>query len=151
MRTATFTTIMAVVAAIALGVACGAQNQKPELVKQDKRTEIIALWAQIRNWRLEAKMPLDPAPQTVFEMRKQTVKGAQRVCPDGHQVPTTCNDVCNIADAICDNAERICDIAAELGPDDKLGQEKCESSKASCREAKKNCCGCSDKEKAASW
>ena len=95
-------------------------------------------------------MNLDPAPQTVFEMRRQTVQGAQRVCQA--QVPSTCNDVCNLADAICDNAERICEIAAELGSDDKLGQEKCASAKASCREAKQRCCSCADKAKAsASW
>ena len=147
MRTATLAVVLG--SAVALAVACGGQSKSVELMKQDKRTEIIALWTQIRSWRLEANMPLDPMPQTVFEMKRQTVQGAERVCPDGHQVPQTCNDVCNLADAICDNAERICDIAGELGPDDKLGQEKCESAKASCREAKKNCCGCSDKPKAA--
>lgn len=146
MKTSTLAFLLAL--AIGIASACGPQGKNVELMKQDKRSEIIALWTQIRGWRLDAKMDLDPAPQTVFEMRKQTVKGAERVCPDGHQVPSTCNDVCNLADAICDNAERICDIAAELGPDDKLGQEKCESSKASCREAKKKCCQCSDTTKA---
>ena len=142
MRTSTFA--ITTIAAILLAVAC---HPPPSAPAQDKRAEIIALWTQIRGWRQEAGMNLEPAPQTVFEMRKETVQGAQRVCPDGHQVPTSCNDVCSLADAICDNAERICDIAAELGPDDKLGQEKCDSSKASCREAKKTCCGCSDKAK----
>jgi len=144
----TATVALAVGGAIALAVACHpAPSLQPQ---QDKRAEIIALWTQIRGWRQEAGMGLDPSPQTVFEMKRQTVQGAERVCADGHQVPQTCNDVCNLADAICDNAERICDIATELGPDDKLGQEKCESAKGSCREAKKNCCGCSDKAKAAS-
>jgi hypothetical protein len=147
-KTAPFALVLTAI--IAIAVACGGPNRNVELMKQDKRTEIIALWTQIRSWRLDAEMPLDPAPKTVFEMRKQTVQGAQRVCQA--QVPTTCNDVCNLADAICDNAERICEIAAELGPDDKLGQEKCESAKGSCREAKKNCCGCSDRAKAsAAW
>lgn len=146
MRTGTFAIIM--LAAIGLGIAC---RPPPPQRSQDKRAEIIALWTQIRGWRHEAGMGLDPAPQVIFEMRKQTVQGAERVCPDGHQVPTSCNDVCNLADAICDNAERICDIAAELGPDDKLGQEKCESAKGSCREAKQRCCRCSDTAKASLW
>jgi hypothetical protein len=139
---------IAALAALALALVCGCHPQ-PSSRSQDKRAEIIALWTQIRGWRQEAGMALDPQPQTVFEMKRQSVQGAERVCTEGHEVPPTCNDVCNLADAICDNAERICDIAAELGPDDKLGQEKCESAKASCREAKKNCCGCSDKSKAA--
>lgn len=146
MKTSTLALLLIV--AMAIAAACGAQNQNLDLTRQDKRTEIIALWTQIRSWRQEANMELDPAPQTVFEMRKQTVQNAERVCPDGHVVPTTCNEVCNLADAICDNAERICDIAAELGPGDKLGQEKCESAKASCREAKQRCCRCSDTSKA---
>ena len=136
MSTRTFTALMGLLVIVA--IACGGP-QKVD-TNQDKRTEIIALWTQIRDWRLEANMPLDPAPQAVFEMKRQTVKSAARVCPDGHKVPATCNDVCNLSDAICDNAERICEIAAELGPDDKLGVEKCESAKGSCKEAKQRCC-----------
>lgn len=138
--------------AIALAVvlaACGSSNKSVELMKQDKRTEIIALWTQIRSWRLDAKMSLDPAPDSLLGVRGQTVQVAQRVCQA--QVPTTCNDVCNLSDAICDNAERICEIAAELGPDDKLGVEKCESAKASCREAQQRCCRCSRESTKASF
>jgi hypothetical protein len=135
-------------AAIAIASACATRVTDVEGPKRDKRSEIIALWTQIRDWRLQAKMELDPSPQTENSMRGMTVPQAKAVCPEGHQVPATCNDVCDLADAICDNAERICDIAAELGPDDKLGQEKCESAKASCREAKQRCCKCSEPAKA---
>jgi hypothetical protein len=137
-RTTTFTLILGVV--IGVGIACGPPRGPEE--PRDKRTEIIALWTQIRDWRLEAGMGLNPAPDTLIGVRKQSVAGVQRVC--NVQVPTTCNDVCNLADAICDNAERICEIAAELGPNDKLGVEKCDSAKASCREAKQRCCKCSN-------
>ena len=65
------------------------------------------------------------------------------MCADDHKVPTTCDDVCSLADAICDNAEAICTIADELGKDDDFAQDKCTSAKASCREAKQKCCGCS--------
>jgi hypothetical protein len=143
-KTSTMTALMGLLVIVA--IACGGRQPPPP--NADKRTEIIALWTQIRDWRREANMPLEPAPQSVFEMKRQTVKAAERVCPDGHKVPTTCNDVCNLADAICDNAERICDIAAELGPDDKLGVETCESAKGSCKEAKQRCCSCSEPTKA---
>lgn len=145
------TTLAAILGgAMLAAIACGGPNRSIELQKQDKRTEIISLWTQIRGWRQDAGMNLDPGPDSLIGVRGKTVQGAQPVCRV--QVPTTCNDVCNLADAICDNAERICDIATELGPDDKLGQEKCESAKASCREAKQNCCGCADKAKAsATW
>ncbi len=134
--------------AIAIASAC-ATKPPPGPPKPDLRAEIIALWTQIRGWRHEAKMELDPSPQTENSMRGMTVPQAKAVCPEAHEVPPACNDVCEIADAICDNAERICDIATELGPSDKLGQEKCESAKASCREAKQRCCQCSEPAKAA--
>lgn len=145
MKTSTFSVLMGVLVIVA--IACGGP-QKVDTTKQAQRSEIIALWTQIRDWRLEAKMDLNPDPATLISIKGQSVKNAQRVCPDGHSVPTTCNDVCNLADAICDNAERICDIAAELGPDDKLGVEKCESAKGSCKEAKQKCCKCSEPAKA---
>jgi hypothetical protein len=133
--------------AVAIASAC-ATKPPPEQPRSDKRAEIIALWTQIRDWRLQAKMGLDPSPQTEMSMRGMTVPQAKAVCPEAHEVPPACNDVCDLADAICDNAERICDIATELGPDDKLGAEKCESAKASCREAKQRCCKCSEPAKA---
>lgn len=126
--------------------ACGggAPTMPPWQKHQQKENDITALWTQIRDWRREAHMELDPSPQTIFQLKLRTVKDAERVCPDGHKVPQTCNDVCNLADAICDNAEAICNIADELGKDDDYAQEKCSSAKASCREAKQKCCGCSE-------
>lgn len=109
----------------------------------DKRNEITALWTQIRDWRREAKMELDPSPSTLMQIRLKSVKDAERVCVDNHKVPKTCSDVCDLADAICDNAESICNIADELGKDDDYAQGKCTDAKASCREGKQKCCGCS--------
>ncbi len=144
---------MKAVAALVLGVivgavaACGGTTKgTPGL---DERSEILALWTQIRDWRREAHMELDPSPQTVFQLRLRTVKDAERVCPDGHKVPTSCNDVCNLGDAICDNADSICILADKLGKADDWAQEKCASAKASCREAKQKCCACSAKDPAA--
>jgi hypothetical protein len=128
--------------AIALVVAmhaCGPQTPpappRPELI-----TQITILWSQIRDWRLEAGMKVDPAPESLLGVRGRSVKEAAKVCPDTHPITKTCDDICSLADAICDNAEAICDIADKLGRDDHQAQEKCTSAKASCKEAKQRCC-----------
>jgi hypothetical protein len=110
---------------------------------QDNKNEITALWTQIRDWRREAHMDVEPSPRDVLQMRGRTVDAAARSCPEAHPVPASCADVCSLADAICDNAETICAIAAELGPQDDFAKQKCDSAKASCREAKQRCCDCS--------
>ena len=110
-----------------------------------RQNQITALWTQIRQWRHEAGMDLEPSPILISQPPK-TVSDAKRVCPDNHQVPKSCTDICSIADAICDNAEAICGLADELGKGDDFAQGKCTSAKTSCREAKQRCCGCSDKD-----
>jgi len=130
--------------AVAAIVACGGAPQKADWQQHLQRSnEITALWTQIRDWRREAGMELDPTPQNMFQSRDKTVREVAKGCPDGHQVPKTCSDVCSLADAICDNAEAICSIADELGKSDDFAQQKCTSAKASCREAKQRCCECS--------
>jgi hypothetical protein len=131
-------------AAAAVIAACARTLEPPEWQRrQQKMTEITTLWAQIRDWRRVAHMDLDPTPADMFQWRGRPVSEA-RVCPDGHTVPTSCSDICNLADAICDNAETICKIADELGKTDHDAQDKCTSAKASCREAKQRCCNCSE-------
>ena len=128
----------------ALAVSCG--GAPPPIDFNDKlrkENEITALWTQIRDFRREAHMPLDPPRTMLFQWENRPVQEAKRVCTDGHEVPATCNDVCDLSDAICDNAEAICGIADDLGKDDTYAQEKCASAKASCREAKQRCCDCS--------
>jgi hypothetical protein len=131
---------VALVAALALG-SCGGSQPPPQ--GMDKRNEIAILWGQIREWRHEAHMPLDPPHIFEVQLERAPVQDAKRVCPDNHEVPKTCDDVCNLSDAICDNAETICKLADELGKDDTYAQDKCTSAKASCREAKQRCCDCS--------
>ncbi len=132
--------------ALALIVACGAQSTVPSdwQRRQAKLNEVTTLWAQIRQFRREAGMEVEPSPASTLQWRDRSVKEAARVCPDGHTVPKPCDEICSLADAICDNAEAICDIASELGKDDQMAQEKCTSAKASCREAKQRCCSCSE-------
>ena len=127
-----------------VGSSCGGSPGKPEWqIHQQKENEVTALWTQIRDWRREAHMDLDPTRQDVFQWGGHSVQEAAKVCPEAHSVPETCNDVCNLADAICDNAEAICGIADELGKQDEYAQDKCANAKASCREAKQRCCKCS--------
>jgi hypothetical protein len=139
-------------AALGIVISCGGaqQTQQGTDPNQIKRIEIANLWTQIRQWRSEAKdMDLDPPTPMIAVVRGQTVREIERkACPDNHAVPTTCNDICSLADNICDNAERICTLADELGKNDDFAQGKCTSAKASCREAKQRCCGCSDKDPA---
>ncbi len=125
-----------------LAACAGRPSGSPYQGQQDKKNEITALWTQIRDWRREAGMGVDPSPTMVFAMSKQNVHTVERTCPDSHSVPATCGDVCNLADAICDNAESICSIAAELG-DDPWAKGKCDNAKASCKEARQRCCDCS--------
>lgn len=133
---------LAVLAALcALGSCSIPPPAMPTEIRMQKLNEITALWAQIRGWRREAHMDLDPAPGTMNQWRSRTAFEAARVCPEALRVPPRCDDVCSLGDAICDNAERICSLADELG-NDHLAQDKCTSAKASCREAKQRCCGC---------
>ncbi|MBV8762834.1 MAG: hypothetical protein JO257_36450 [Deltaproteobacteria bacterium] len=129
---------------ISIVVSCGGAPPSPDLnEKLRKENEITALWTQIREFRRDAKMPLDPPRSLQMQFRASPVDAVKRVCTDGHEVPKTCDDVCDLSDAICDNAEAICGIAADLGKDDTFAQDKCASAKASCREAKQRCCDCS--------
>ncbi|HEY4182351.1 MAG TPA: hypothetical protein VGM90_36210 [Kofleriaceae bacterium] len=137
---------MKIVAGFALAVlvvGCGGAQPLPG--KQDKRNEILSLWTQIRGWRGEAKMNLDPPTQMIAVVGRLNVKDVkQKTCREGQNEPQQCSDICSIADNICDNAERICTLAEELGKQDDFAQEKCSSAKASCKEAKQRCCGCSE-------
>jgi hypothetical protein len=137
------------VAALATGVAlawlvvsCGGAPQKRSNGEiTARRNEITALWAQIRDWRREGGMDVEPDDARVIAMSQMSVSSAARAC----SLPATprrgCGDVCELGDAICDNAESICGIADELG-DDAWAREKCDSAKASCREAQERCCRC---------
>lgn len=137
--------MLGIVVLIAIALACG-PRPAPKSPKQD---EITALWTQIRDWRREAGLPVDPRREDVIAT-PPTVDHAKHVCPEAHPVPATCSDVCSLADAICDNAEQICILADDLGKDDKWAQDKCASAKASCRDAKKLCCTCSETDSKAS-
>jgi hypothetical protein len=134
------------VAALTLGLVGGASVGacvKSPAPPPPQKNEIMALWTQIRDWRLDAGLPVDPEASSLTGMKGTTVIKARAVC-EPEPVSATCNDVCDLADAICDNAERICDLASEL-PGDSWAADKCTSSKASCKEAKQRCCTCDER------
>jgi len=132
---------------IGLGVmiACsGPQKANPGL---DERIEIANLWTQIRQWRSEIPdMDLDPDATLIQGpiVKKKVREIEQLACPENHNVPMVCNDICSIADNICDNAERICELSDKL-KNDSFADGKCKSAKGSCHQAKERCCGCSNK------
>lgn len=128
------------------------QGPPPEDPAWLMRNDITALWTQIRAFRKEAGMDLDPLPANEIAVARMSVQQAKRVCPEGHAVPNACGDVCSLAEAICDNADAICgladDLAKLLGRPDKYALDKCTNAKASCREAKQRCCEKCPKESA---
>ena len=141
MRASAFVAALAVAAAFVLGLACGgARAPRPWPEAQARRNEITVLWAQIRDWRREGGMEVEPDDQAVVAMSRMSVSTAAKVCVLSRAPKGACGDVCDLGDAICDNAESICAIADEL--DDPWAREKCDSAKASCREAQQRCCRC---------
>ncbi len=107
-----------------------------------RKNDIRALWVQIRQWRQQdLKLASEPTP---FSSAPSTPIKELRSCIETKRSSKsdTCADTCRVKDAICDNADDICRIADELG-DDAWAKEKCQSAKASCKEAKEQCCGCS--------
>ncbi len=128
----------------ALAAACG--NAPPPYQQQLERVdarkqEITVLWAQIRDWRQEARWPVDPPNRLIRAAMLMSVDKARAVCPFAQPSTVECTDVCSLAEAICANADSICSIARELGGD-PWADDKCNEAKASCREAKKRCCDC---------
>jgi hypothetical protein len=142
MRRARFGVLVALALGIGAGASIGACVKSPGPPPQQKN-EIMALWTQIRDWRLDAGLPVDPEASTLTGMKRTSVVKVRAVC-EPEPVSAECNDVCDLADAICDNAERICDLATELRGD-SWAADKCTSAKASCREAKTRCCGCDER------
>jgi hypothetical protein len=118
--------------------ACAQQTIPPQPAAVQ---EITMLWGQIRQWRHEAKMEVEPAAADVMAMRRGWPVGP--TCRDSRPSPA-CADICDPADAICDNAERICDLAGELADTQwaEWAKDKCASAKASCKEAANRCCEC---------
>ena len=124
-------------------VACVHAQPEPEWqIHMRSENEVLLLSQEIRQFRHEAGMDLEPSPGDILQSIKKPRNEIRAVCPNGHDAPKACHDVCNLSEDICDNMERICDLADQLGKSDDFAQQKCASAKASCRESKQRCCGC---------
>lgn len=128
-----------------------ASGSRAEVEIDPRKQDIEKLWNEIRDWRLDKGMTPDP----LIDLTKrpeiiQSSVAKIRQCPTEEQPPRTdeCTDVCTLKDDICDNAASICRIADNLG-DDAWARGKCNSAKASCKEATEKCCGCQADEHAA--
>jgi len=141
-RARTLGVALAAALAAVWALACRPQAPAPSWRDaQARRNEITVLWAQIRDWRREGGMDVEPDDAAVMAMSRMSVSSAARACALPRAPRKACGDVCDLGDAICDNAESICGIADEL-QDDPWAREKCDSAKGSCREAQERCCRC---------
>lgn len=135
---------MRIVAALLVGLVIGACVAHKGTYTPANRSEITALWTQIRDWRREAGMDVEPPVAAVNQADRMDVSTARKAPICRTYTPTpACDDVCSLADAICDNATNICELASGM-PGDTWAEDKCNSAKASCREAKERCCSCDD-------
>ena len=76
---------------------CYQVPQQPEWERHaQKMNEITALWTQIRGFRADMGMPLDPSPATENQIQPIPPKDAGRVCAENHAVPKTCEDNCTL-------------------------------------------------------
>jgi hypothetical protein len=142
---------------LALAIAACAQGSRAPVAAgpmgdvDRRKQEITKFSNEIREWRKDKGMSPDP---TIDLTRRpdiiQNSVAKIRQCPTEEAPPKTeeCTEVCTLKDDICDNAESICRIADQLG-DDAWARGKCNSAKASCKEATEKCCGCRADEKPA--
>jgi hypothetical protein len=136
----------AIVVSLALTAACSARTPYGGAPQQlgtvdGRHQEITALWTQIRQWRLDARLAVEPSPALVDELAAVTAADVAATCELAEPTAGTCREICDLGDAICDNASAICRIADDL-PGDDWARDKCDSAKASCREAEERCCAC---------
>ena len=139
--------------AIALGLALAACSTRapgapvsttstiPLIDDQAQRDEITALSTQIRQWRLDARLGVEPDADVVATMSARSMTDVAATCATPTPAAGTCREVCDLGDAICANASAICRIADDLAGD-VWAEGKCASAKASCQEAEARCCGC---------
>ncbi len=128
-------------------VACGGrqQTEPPWLSRQRKLDEMDQRLTQIRQWRHERGIPAEAPRERCLDLApaSRPLHQAKNVCrPRTTWCRRACGEICTLSDDICDNAEAICALADELGKDDKEGQARCASGKASCHDAKQRCCDC---------
>jgi hypothetical protein len=112
--------------------------QAPAVMGPDPHAEITALEQDI----IAAGGVFAPVSVTMDVQAMSTFpRSTDASC---HPAATqTCTDSCKLSDTICVDAAKICDIAGKL-PTDTWAAGKCDSGKASCGDANKSCCACTN-------
>jgi hypothetical protein len=107
----------------------------------NEHDEITRLWNEIREERVAANMSAEPLSSNTSRIHPMSVQKIRE--ESEHRDPKTkvCIDTHKLEGSICKNAGRICELASELGNDD-WATEKCDSGKASCKEATTKCVDC---------
>ena len=146
--------------AIAIAACAGGKSSREPTAAgpmggvDQRKQDITKLWNEIGDWRAKEGLVRDPLDaltrNDVQALHKSSVSKIRQCPPDDDAPPKTeaCGDVCELKKDICDNAASICRIADQLGDDD-WARRKCNSAKASCKEATEKCCGCRADEKPA--
>ena len=73
----------------------------PVLDDQGQREEITALSTQIRQWRLDAHLGVEPAADVIAAMSERSVADAAATCATPTPTAGTCRDVCFELDIPC--------------------------------------------------
>lgn len=142
--------------------ACGGMAQKPQsasagslrpdrsaesddesmaIYSNDPREAIAQLSSEISDLRESRGMPREPSAAPVREAHDTpTPSSVTTEELSGIENPV-CRRTCTIASNICRNSTKICNLATELDGD-AWADEKCDSGKVSCEEAKTACKGC---------
>ena len=131
-----------VVAATAALLSCAGPGMRRSAyeMRDTKHNEILLLHGNVIKYRKEMGLADQPNHNLIQRAHTQPVRPSP---PEpSADAPEICQDVCDLADRICEAQEDICKIAQELGPEDTWAQEKCDSAKASCEEARKRCMDC---------
>lgn len=127
-------------ALLAVTAACASPAPRSSFAPRDSKHDEILLYDQdIRRWRTELKLSLNPDEHKIRMFHHQPV---QKPPEPVANIGEVCLDVCDLATRICEAQEHICKIAGELGPEDEWAAQKCDSAKASCKEAKDRCTDC---------
>lgn len=142
--------------------ACGGMSQKPQSTSasvtrahedtevdgesmasysNDPREAIAQLSAEISDLRESRGMAREPSAAPIRAAHDAPVPSAVTV-ESTSGASDVCRPTCTIASNICRNSAKICKLATELDGDE-WADEKCDSGKVSCKEAKTACKGCS--------
>jgi hypothetical protein len=103
--------------------------------------EISRLWNQIREERLAAGLSAEPLASESLQMQRLSIADIQADQEHAEPKSQLCINTCKIEASICKNADSICRLAGTLGGNE-WAMEKCNSGKASCKEATKKCADC---------